>query len=406
MKTQRNQRGGRVAKPSGPARGGRVPAQQQVRHVQQVQQQVGAQMVAHDAHGLADHQHNPNVFDDDRLNAEQYAAVAAQAVMDANMTPDAHVDADADADLDDQDHSGAAGLSSHVDLGAAANILANGGQPDDNQVQGHPDLGQGLAHVHHQQVQNQMGMSHMGQEQPPMDPSIKTTEQFALESGYQGITPDSTLAKRLAREPGQRHAAQRRPEQALNLGRRSNVEALFAHIAGAEARVPCKNCHKGHGPWNSCIVVDGQMCGSCANCWFNASGARCSFHETRNPPPTQTHQPMLQANNAGLVPEPGFRFSTPHGMPVMPPAPGPSGMAGVAYPASFTQNPALQNTIASAINQTRSLDKMSRQLLHIDITAKQLALQIVEYEEMMAHAGHDSPSLMSGQQGMGDDPGQ
>ena len=114
---------------------------------------------------------------------------------------------------------------------------------------------------------------------------------------------------------------------------------------------------------------------------------------------------MLPANNAGLVPEPGFRFSTPHGMPVMPPAPGPSGLGGVAYPTSFTQNPALQNTITSAINQTRSLDKMSRQLLHIDITAKQLALQIVEYEEMLAHGGHDSPSLMSAQQGMGDDPG-
>lgn len=276
MKAQRSQRGGRVTKPSGPARGGRVSAAQ-VRHVQQVQQQVGAQMVAHDAHGLAAHQHNPNVFDDDRMNAEQFAAVAAQAVMDANMTSDPQVDADADADLDDQDHSAATGLPSHVDLGAAAGILANGGQPDDNQ--GHPDLGQGLAHVHHQQVQSQMGMSHMQQE-PPMDPSIKTTEQFAQESGYHSLNLDSALAKRLSREPGQRHAQQRRPEQALNLARRSNVEALFAHIAGVEARVPCKNCHKGHGPWNSCIIVDGQMCGSCANCWFNASGARCSFHGT------------------------------------------------------------------------------------------------------------------------------
>jgi hypothetical protein len=89
---------------------------------------------------------------------------------------------------------------------------------------------------------------------------------------------ESALAKRLAREPGLRHAQQRRPEQSLNLGRRSNVEALFAQIAGTQAPHPCKNCHKGHGPWTSCVVVEGQMCGSCANCWFNASGSRCSFH--------------------------------------------------------------------------------------------------------------------------------
>lgn len=107
---------------------------------------------------------------------------------------------------------------------------------------------------------------------------IHTTEDLAEQSGYQNVNVESALAKRLARETGMRLAQQRRPEQVLNLARRSNVEALFAHIAGEEAPQPCKNCHKGHGPWTSCVIVDGQMCGSCANCWFNASGARCSFH--------------------------------------------------------------------------------------------------------------------------------
>ncbi|KAL1892186.1 hypothetical protein Sste5346_007142 [Sporothrix stenoceras] len=108
-----------------------------------------------------------------------------------------------------------------------------------------------------------------------------STADLARDSGYSHLTVESALAKRLSREPGLRPAQQRRPDQQLNLGRRSNVEALFAHIAGAEVTVPCKNCHKGHGPWTACVVIDGQMCGSCANCWFNASGARCSFHETK-----------------------------------------------------------------------------------------------------------------------------
>ncbi|CAK7269245.1 hypothetical protein SEPCBS119000_003471 [Sporothrix epigloea] len=111
--------------------------------------------------------------------------------------------------------------------------------------------------------------------------SPPNTCELAYDSGYRHIAVESALSRRLARVPGIRLAHQRRPGQQLNLGRRSNVEALFAHIAGKEVAVPCKNCHKGHGPWTTCVTVDGQMCGSCANCWFNASGARCSFHEAK-----------------------------------------------------------------------------------------------------------------------------
>lgn len=144
----------------------------------------------------------------------------------------------------------------------AASILASSVGPNDQQH--HPDLG-----APHDQPMDA----------PPTN--VNTTENLAQESGYTNVVVESALAKRLAREPGMRLAQQRRPEQALNLQRRSNVEALFAHIAGEAAPIPCKNCHKGHGPWTTCVVVDGQMCGSCANCWFNASGARCSFHGKR-----------------------------------------------------------------------------------------------------------------------------
>jgi 3-dehydrosphinganine reductase len=256
------------------------------------------------AHELDDHlKVDPaSVFDDVRMGAEDYAAAAAAAAaMDTDLTEDAHGEAEPEADMDDDDGN-PSGMP-HVDL-TAASILANGGgggpgsgamsQPVQEQLQ---EMQQNLVHAQHAQHAHQHQLAHQQhqhQHQPPaqmgapqqmqpghqsMDQSmVKTTEELARDSGYGELNVESALAKRLAREPGQRLAQQRRPEQALNLARRSNVEALFAHIAGEPARVPCKNCHKGHGPWTSCVIVDGQMCGSCANCWFNASGARCSFH--------------------------------------------------------------------------------------------------------------------------------
>ncbi|KJR82509.1 uncharacterized protein SPSK_03124 [Sporothrix schenckii 1099-18] len=137
-------------------------------------------------------------------------------------------------------------------------------------------------------------------------PARSSTADLARDSGYDHLVVESALAKRLSREVGLRPAQQRRPDQQLNLGRRSNVEALFAHISGAEVAVPCKNCHKGHGPWTACVVVDGQMCGSCANCWFNASGARCSFHETKATP-LQGHlhgHPSRPSVSGGVAPSP------------------------------------------------------------------------------------------------------
>jgi hypothetical protein len=169
-------------------------------------------------------------------------------------------DADADAEIaqDDDDHPGS------LDPATAAGILTNGPAYGAQDPALHP--GWGAPH------------SQFAMEAPMDTASVKTAEELSRDSGYPDLKIDSALAKRLAKEPGIRLAVQRREEQALNLNRRSNVEALLAHVSGQRTASPCKNCHKGHGPWNDCVVVDGQMCGSCANCWFNASGSRCSFH--------------------------------------------------------------------------------------------------------------------------------
>jgi 3-dehydrosphinganine reductase len=247
---------------------------------------------AHLQHALSDDVvHKQPEYDDgaimNELNVAAAAAAAAAAMSVADNADLGEAEADADMEDDDQDlhhHQQHHDQSDHMDLNTAANILANGGSVTSG---GQLTPAPSTDHQHHQMQQHHQPPASMGGPSPHsldqhnqnLDPSfVRTTEELARESGYGTLNVESALAKRLAREPGLRLAQQRRPDQQLNLQRRSNVEALFAHIAGELAPAACKNCHKGHGPWTSCVVVDGQMCGSCANCWFNASGARCSFH--------------------------------------------------------------------------------------------------------------------------------
>jgi hypothetical protein len=225
---------------------------------------------------------------------QQAASGALQAAAALHHDADAHgldasiddglEDAEAEPELDDGVHQHPH-VATTLELSEAANILANGGPLPSAEVdpQAHPS------------------------DYPASPPDFAAqqlaagtlaTADMARES-YGEIVIESALAKRLAGDRAFRAPRQRRPEQALNLTRRSNVEALFAHIAGEEVTSSCKNCHKGHGPWTACVVVDGQMCGSCANCWFNASGARCSFHGRQAAVPSYTSK--TSPTNYGLV---------------------------------------------------------------------------------------------------------
>lgn len=90
----------------------------------------------------------------------------------------------------------------------------------------------------------------------------------------------SHLAKRLASFRAARQPFHRRLEKALNLQRPSNGEAVLVHIVrtALNENQACTSCRKGNGPWKSCVILPGNLCGACANCWFNASGSRCSYH--------------------------------------------------------------------------------------------------------------------------------
>ncbi|KAH9883576.1 hypothetical protein F4778DRAFT_766081 [Xylariomycetidae sp. FL2044] len=297
----------------------------------------------------------------------------AASVVDDHSAHEPHDDHDDHDDHHHHHHQHPDHHHANYDPGAAAAAAAAAAHQHQQQ-----QLDLTAASILASSVQNPNDQQHPDLAGPMDDGDIgpHSTESFAKQSGYENVVVESALAKRLAREPGMRLAQQRRPEQMLNLARRSNVEALFAHIAGEMASAPCKNCHKGHGPWNTCVVVDGQMCGSCANCWFNASGARCSFHETRNP--AQHGQQVLAADPIG------FQMA-----PAPPAAMAPFNFASV--PASA--DPVVRYTVEQAMAQVRGADKKTRQMLMIEASARQLAYQIMQYE------GVDEDQNNGGQQG-------
>jgi 3-dehydrosphinganine reductase len=65
----------------------------------------------------------------------------------------------------------------------------------------------------------------------------------------------------------------------------------------------------------------------------------------------------------------------------------------------FTNNTMLQQMITRAMNDVRTSDKATRQLMQIDIAAKQLALHLAEYEDLVGSQDGQ------GQQVMGDESG-
>ncbi|KAL2817309.1 hypothetical protein BJX63DRAFT_429710 [Aspergillus granulosus] len=48
--------------------------------------------------------------------------------------------------------------------------------------------------------------------------------------------------------------------------------------------VECGHCAPGFGPFTNCVSVASYLSGSCTNCHFNSSGARCSLRAPLLPP--------------------------------------------------------------------------------------------------------------------------
>ncbi|CAG9996499.1 unnamed protein product [Clonostachys byssicola] len=141
---------------------------------------------------------------------------------------------------------------------------------------------------------------------------------YRTSRGYT-VRIDGIIGKRLARLPAKRNPEHRDRSHKPNLKRRGNVEAMLVQVAGDEPDQACRNCRKGHGPWTRCVVLEGSLCGSCANCWYNACGSRCTFHESKVDP-----RPATSPNTAPLGPypvSPARSPPTPPQITYLPPGP-------------------------------------------------------------------------------------
>ncbi|PNY23772.1 Uncharacterized protein TCAP_06287 [Tolypocladium capitatum] len=287
-------------------------------------------------------------------------------------------------------------------------------------------------HNHSQQEQQQlqqMNLNESTQTQQASFPGAQdqqpvTGEHVVIAAYGNAVKIDSALCKKLASEPALRDPIQRRADQKLNIERRSNVEALLAHVTGEEAPKACKNCHKGHGPWTTCVVYDGQMCGSCSNCWFNASGSRCTFHENNNPQPQaqyqrqqspsgpapaaarQPHQEQeqqqqqqqpasamtYQLHQSAVAPAPPAPSAPP--APLMPPAQIQAAAANYANSITLSQlhgSDIAQWRMADAARRAvnrgwegmGNISRRQRYIARIEAAAKELGMRIAEYDEYM-----------------------
>jgi len=110
--------------------------------------------------------------------------------------------------------------------------------------------------------------------------------------------------------------------------------------------------------------------------------------ETRNP---QAHHPGMISNPSAPPSDPSASYVLHAAAP--PPAqpqlsqplhqatPGGGNNATLAALAAGSNDPLVRFTVERAMAEVRSADRRTRQIMMIDIAAKQLALQIVEYEE-------------------------
>ncbi|KAI8180956.1 hypothetical protein K4K54_004700 [Colletotrichum sp. SAR 10_86] len=209
---------------------------------------------------------------------------------------------------------------------AAAGILANGPPPPDSDI--HPDL-----HGLPAQFAMEAHMGSQGGHGGPGDIPL-TAEDLAKQSGYHQLVIDSALAKRLANNEGHRLAVQRRGDQNLNLKRRSNVEALLAHVS--ENNLPQ------HMP---AVQMPPQV------------SANTSFAGAA---------PMAP----GMVPAGPSGFGQPGGNHTV---------------AQFTRD-----ALNRAMAEVRSDDPNIRFQFRIETAARELALASAEYADFLAQqAGHD-----------------
>ncbi|KAF5562668.1 hypothetical protein FPHYL_5550 [Fusarium phyllophilum] len=244
-----------------------------------------------------------------------------------------------------------------------------------------------------------------------------TAGDVALEIYGNRIVIDSTLGKKLAGETSLRPIRQRRSDMVLNMERRSNVEAFLAHLTGVQVSRSCKNCSKGHGPWSECIIYDGQMCGSCTNCWFNASGSRCTFHEN-NQNSIYAPAPLYHPQSAGMPTQP-FQYAQlnplalPQGILPMNPEAAASVYVDPQMRNQFANLPGpANNMVGNVVSNVAAMGQGERKFAQVERAAEELGIRIAELHDFLATSeGNAFMTQLSGMAGpqqisSGDDQAQ
>lgn len=115
---------------------------------------------------------------------------------------------------------------------------------------------------------------------PPTADAPPTTATTPPANPCQDLPPSEKVSAAFgafSQRPAIRRPLLRDNKRKLLLYRQSNREAYLAQSVGRLSAAPCGHCEKEKGPWDQCVVVDGFLVGSCANCHYGGEGTRCSL---------------------------------------------------------------------------------------------------------------------------------
>ncbi|KAF8448379.1 hypothetical protein BDZ91DRAFT_752071 [Kalaharituber pfeilii] len=112
---------------------------------------------------------------------------------------------------------------------------------------------------------------------PAASSSGGTTNETSLaEQAEQLPFKASARLQKLVAMPRLR-GVQLRNGKELSFRRMTSHEAILASTRGQIAAKPCIRCKKGAGPFEKCIIIEGEMNGGCNNCHFSSKS--CPFRK-------------------------------------------------------------------------------------------------------------------------------
>jgi len=143
-----------------------------------------------------------------------------------------------------------------------------------------------------------------------IDPDSITEEQVSyrpkspLEWAEQALLQaNSKPTKAIAQMEILRGVELRPSRNHINLFQSQNCEAALAYSRGQviDGVQACRDCKRGRGPFAKCVILKGYLKGSCSNCHYSATGARCNLRTREQEQTPKNTTGTKSANNISLV---------------------------------------------------------------------------------------------------------